>query len=337
MMSTSTVRILRAGAFGLLLIAAAQPAAAVGFQQASIADPTGRTIELAIWYPSEAPATPQPLDLWRQTVAPNGAVAGTALPLIVISHGTGGGASTHYDTALALAGSGFVVVALTHPGDNWRDRHDSFTSRGLIERPRQVSAVVDYMLTRWPDRDRLDPARIGMFGHSAGGFTALVVAGGVPQLERAAVYCREYTDDWGCERARARRASLTPGDEEPAIWKADPRVKAVVIAAPALGYVFTPGSVSNVAVPVQLWEAEDDRIVPNSTNAEIVNAALPTPPETHLVPAAGHFDFLAPCNFAIAVEAPTICGETPGFDRAAFHQEFNRDVAAFFTARLMAH
>jgi predicted dienelactone hydrolase len=49
---------------------------------------------------------------------------------------------------------------------------------------------------------------------------------------------------------------------------------------------------------------------------------------------AGHFDFLAPCPPALAHIAPPICSSAPGFDRAAFHQEFNRDVVAFFARTL---
>jgi predicted dienelactone hydrolase len=57
-------------------------------------------------------------------------------------------------------------------------------------------------------------------------------------------------------------------------------------------------------------------------------------PETHIVPLAGHFAFLAPCSDALARRVPEICRDPPGFDRAAFHQEFNRAVADFFRQRL---
>src|SRR6202041_1717486 len=99
-----------------LLLAATPPAGAVGFQYAAAPDPDDKPIELAIWYPSDAPTKPEPLGLFTQNVAQYGAVKGAALPLVVISHGTGGSAAGHYDTALALADAGFVVVALSHTG-----------------------------------------------------------------------------------------------------------------------------------------------------------------------------------------------------------------------------
>jgi predicted dienelactone hydrolase len=36
-----------------------------------------------------------------------------------------------------------------------------------------------------------------------------------------------------------------------------------VVAAPALGFTFSPDGLKNVTVPVQLWRAEDDVIVPH--------------------------------------------------------------------------
>src|SRR6185312_7407647 len=82
--------------------------------------------------------------------------------------------------------------------------------RGLSQRPGQLSATIDFMLTAWAGRTRLDPARIGVFGHSAGGYTALAAAGAAPDFARAAAFCRETPSEWGCERARARRDSLPP-------------------------------------------------------------------------------------------------------------------------------
>jgi predicted dienelactone hydrolase len=310
--------------------ASAAPAASVGYQYTSFPGPDGRTIELSIWYPSDAPATLQPFGPFEQTVARKGAVAGDVLPLVVISHGTGGSFGGHYDTALALAQAGFVAAALSHPGDNFADRSDSFTWRNFVERPRQLSATIDYMLTEWTGHDRIDAARIGVFGHSAGGFTALASVGGVPEVARGAAFCRDHPDDWGCERARAKSVGFGSETVAARPWTADPRIRAIAIAAPAAGNMFTPESLARVTVPVQLWEARNDRIVPNG----IIGPELPKPLDLHIVPDAGHFDFLAPCSPALAAHIPEICVSAPGFDRTAFHERFNREITAFFPAAL---
>src|SRR5262245_17228527 len=180
----------------VVLVALAVPAGAVGYQSVSVPDGDDAPLEVGIWYPSDAPATEQPLGLFRHTVATNGAVAGHGLPLIVLSHGTGGAFFTHYDTALALAEAGYVVASITHTGDNYRDRGQAILS--LPNRPRHVSRVLDYMLGAWPERERLDPERVGMLGHSAGGFTTLVIVGGEPDLRGMRTHCAEHPDEWGC-------------------------------------------------------------------------------------------------------------------------------------------
>jgi len=320
---------------GLMLLASSGGAGTVGFQQATAPDPEGQPLELNIWYPSDAPAISRPLGLFQQFVAADAPISGSQLPLIVISHGTGGGAETHYDTALALAEAGFISVALTHTGDNWRDHAVSFTARNFIERPRQLKLTIDYMLTAWPGRDHVAGARIGAFGHSAGGFTVLVAIDGNPELARLAEFCREHSDDWGCQRARAQALARGPiNDPQAGVWVHDERVKAAVVAAPAAGYAFTTAGLAPVTAPVQLWEAENDRIAPNRWSAENVKANLRSSPEVHVVPSADHFAFIAPCNTALAERVPEICQDPPGFDRTAFHRDFNAAVVGFFQKQL---
>lgn len=321
-------------AFAILLATLiASPAGAAGFQYGTAPDPDGKPIELGIWYPSDATVSSQQLGLFTQQVAPYAAIAGQSLPLIVISHGTGGGASSHYDTAIALANAGFVVVAPSHTGDNYKDQAYAFTRHNFTDRPRQVSRVIDYMLNGWDGHAKLDPARIGMFGHSAGGFTTLILLGGIADFNLATLFCHDHPEDWGCQRAKEKAAMGSDG-QKPAEWHHDPRVRAGAISAPALGHAFTKDGLAAVIEPVQLWRAEDDRVSPNQWNADIIKAALPNPPEDHLVPLAGHFAFLAPCSEALAKIAPEICQDNAGFDRVAFHQQFNQALIDFFKTKL---
>jgi predicted dienelactone hydrolase len=108
-------------ALGMLLLATL-PVLAAGFAQVMVPDPNGPPLEAGIWYPSDSLASSHRLALYTQAVAAGGAVAGYGLPLVVMSHGTRGSFQQHYDTALALAEAGFVVAAVTHTGDNYRDQ-----------------------------------------------------------------------------------------------------------------------------------------------------------------------------------------------------------------------
>lgn len=114
----------------------------------------------------------------------------------------------------------------------------------------------------------------------------------------------------------------------------------MVIAAPAVGYSFEPDRLSEVTIPVQLWEAQHDDIVEDSP--AIVRRVLPRTPDHHLVPRASHLSFLEPCGWGMTAVVTlaswsgmmNICKDPDGFDRASFHQGFNRDVIAHFLRTL---
>lgn len=281
----------------------------VAFQRLEMPDGDGPVVEIGVWSPEAAGDRPR--------------------PLIVISHGNGGDYRSHEATARALASAGFVVAALTHTGDNWRDQS---RATDVALRPRQLSLLIDYMLTRWQGHEGLDPERVGAFGFSAGGFTVLTAAGGRPDLSRMIDHCRDHPGFYDCRLVRT--AGRVNERTAPGAWAHDARIRAVVAAAPALGFAFTPDGLAGVTQPVQLWRAGADQVLPSPFYAEPVRDGLPTPPEYHVAQGAGHFDFLPPCSERLAAAAPVICAPTPGFDRAAFHAGFEREVIAFFRRSL---
>jgi predicted dienelactone hydrolase len=309
------------------LLWATTTALAAGFSEVSIPDPDGQPIETGIWYPSDAAVASRRVGPYTQTVALNGEIAGRGLPLIVISHGAGGSFQQHYDTAIALAEAGFVVAAITHPGDNTRDQ-SRFAE--FERRPRHITALIDYMLASSPQHDRIDPKRIGIFGFSAGGFTALVAIGGVPDFSLGRAYCEAQPDDPGCRRAR--ETGIRPS-APPAAFTHDARISAAVVAAP-LGVVFTRDGLAGIMAPIQLWRSERDEVVPQPFHAQHVYDELPTKPEYHVVANAGHFAFLPECPLFLSLFVRDGCRDPAGFDRAAFHRQFNEQVVAFFKAKL---
>ncbi len=307
---------------------------AAGFQSVSFTDQSGAEIRLGIWYPSDTPVRTQDLGAFTFEVAKGGAVRGTDLPLIIISHGTGGSRLTHYDTAIALADAGYVVAAPSHPGDNYKDQS---RATDIMARAGHVSAVIDYMLQAWSQRSTLAPSRIGMFGHSSGGFTTLVSIGGNPNLALVAEHCKTHVSDYACALVSKQPPDVNVPRRVARASLHDARIGAAVIAAPALGFTFDRAALRDVRIPIQLWRAEDDILLPHPWYDEAVRTALPALPalpDYHVVATAGHFDFLAPCSEQLASIAPPICTSKKGFDRVAFHRRFNGQVAAFFNRTL---
>jgi len=325
-------RLLLALAALLGLLAAAPVAAqSVGYQHLSMPDPAGAPVEVGVWYPTDAAPAAHRLQLFDQVVAEDAPASGHGLPLIVISHGTGGGFAGHYDTAIALARAGYVVAALTHTGDNFRDQSQAVN---IPNRPRQLKLLIDWMLTGWAQHGVIDPQRIGAFGFSAGGFTVLAAAGGEPDFAKVRPHCDAHPDLFDCNLIKRFPGAAAAMEHMHPTWVHDPRIKAVASAAPAMGFAFGQAGLANVKVPVQLWAAEFDHILPPPEYAEKVRADLPTPPEYHLVPNADHYDFLAPCSGAMRAQTKDICDSRPGFDREAFHRALDQDVVAFFNRTL---
>jgi predicted dienelactone hydrolase len=277
----------------------------------TIPDGDGPAIEGGVWLPVDA--------------AP-----GARVPLVVVSHGNGGSWTGHAATAEALARAGFMVAAISHTGDNYRDQS---RATDVAERPRQLKRLIDYMVETGAGGLQVDAERIGAFGFSSGGFTVLAAAGGRPDLTRVIDHCRANPGFYDCRLLAARGSAPVVYAPE---WTHDSRIRAVVAAAPALGYTFGREGLAGVTVPVQLWRPSRDRVLPHPFYAQAVHDALPTPPEYHVVEGADHFDMMPPCSPELAAAAPVVCAPTPGFDRAAFQQDFNAGVAAFFVRTLAA-
>ena len=307
---------------------------AAGFRFVTVPAEAGfPAIQAAVWSPCAEPVGEIKIRTMVLPATENCAISGDKLPLIVISHGYGGGFTAHHDTAETLADGGFVVVALNHPVDTGSgDMSRADTLAAFTERPADIKRVIDYMLTAWPDHAKLAPEHIGFFGFSRGGYSGLVVAGGNPDLRKMIALCPENSPKPDC--AQLRR------NEIPALaFTHDPRIKALVIADPAFGPLFDPDGLTDVKAPIQLWASAlsgEDRTGGEVTLDYVTTIMrdLPAKPDYHLVQNAGHFVFLPPCTEELAKKRPNICTDRPGFDRLAFHAELNATALAFFREHL---
>jgi predicted dienelactone hydrolase len=317
---------------GLLVWRAQRTEHPVGFELVRAEDARGRAFPIAIWYPTRD--TPRPttlLGLSLMSVAPEGAIDGQGLPLVVISHGNLGGLVSHADLAMALADAGYVVAAPMHTGDNFQDGSGVARPGFWSGRNRQLQATIDHLLTRWRGHDRIDAARIGAFGFSAGGFTVLTAIGARADLARVQTHCAQARE-FACDVLRQSGSALVDGRLAPedGDFFVDRRIRAAVVAAPGLGFTFADG-LDAVQVPVQLWAGGRDTTVPDATNTAIVRDGLGTRVESHIEPGAGHMSFLAPCRL---FGPPPLCRDEGDFDREAFHRTMNAEVRRFFDTTL---
>lgn len=309
------------------LCCAATLAHAAGFAFVEVpADKDGPALRGAVWSPCSTPPGRidlAPLVLQGTRDCP---VAGQGLPLVVMSHGTGGSALGHHDTAATLADAGYVVAAISHPGDNFQDLSRQGYLSAFATRPVDMKRLTDHMLGAWPQRAQLDAGKVGFFGFSRGGYTGLVAIGAVPDWTSRQDLCSPLSTRPLCGEIRRKEIPATPAP--------DPRIRAAVIVDPLS--VFDAKGLGQVGIPVQLWASAlgGDGVTPQSV--ETVRQGLPSAPDWHVAANAGHFAFLAPCPPALMEAMPAICRDAAGFDRVAFHQIFNAQVLAFFQRHIVA-
>jgi predicted dienelactone hydrolase len=326
-----------------LLVSSAAVAAQAGWRQFNVPGPTpgSDAMSVALFYPTQVPARVIPMGPFSVDVAIQAPPDPQIKGLIVLSHGIAGTELGHSSLAQALARDGWLVAALRHPGDNWKDRSliQKGAARYFTERPQHVSRVIDALLSdpQWGDRigrDAIGP-RIGAVGHSAGGYTALALVGGEPDMPRLAAHCAEFAaqDPIFCGLARSvpvPEKSEAPGPQVASL--ADPRVRAVVALAPT-GVLFSASSLAAIRVPAAIYEAEQDHFLVPRFHAEWIARHLPGA-EVHRVPEAWHFSFMDSPSMAIVTEDGDIAANPPGFDRQAFLARLGREIPAFFDKAL---
>lgn len=288
------------------------------------ADADGPALAGALWYPCSQPAGMIDLGKIPLPGVKDCPLPDKDLPLVVVSHGRTGNFAGHHDTAEALADAGFIVAAISHPGDTVSDLSKTDDLSIYASRPNDIKRLVDFMLRAPAFTAHVDRDRIGLFGFSRGGYTGLAVIGANPDWTNVTERCKEIKTRV-CEQILAK--------EFPGTVTHDPRIKAAVIADP-LSVFFTDKSFGDVRIPVQLWASElgGDGVQPHSV--DIVDKNLPTKHDYRVVANSGHFAFLAPCPPKLVEQLPYICKDAGDFDRAAFHRQFNADVLAFFRVQL---
>jgi dienelactone hydrolase len=175
---------------------------AVGVRTFSLTDASrDRTLPLELWYPATAAHAGEDLDPERQdeyqafAAAPATKQAAVRdaegrpgeLPLILFSHGYGGERrqTTHFCTH--LASHGYAVASMDHIGNTMADTFEAAQSGGAVPDP--ADAIAKFVAARPLDAIfvldsildgalpfTIDAQRIGMTGHSFGGWTTLETA-----------------------------------------------------------------------------------------------------------------------------------------------------------------
>ena len=321
---------------GLVSVHAAvapHPHWSVGYHRMSFLDPLdSQPMKAITFYPSTGDEHLSQVGAYRVAAAEDAKVAIGRFPLLMLSHGNTGTPLALHDLATSLARKGFVVVAVLHPGDNYKDHSRLGTLSNLYGRPIQISAAITATLGDPMLSPFVNVGQVGVIGYSAGGETALILAGAKPDFERLRRYCQERPED--------RDACTSKGelvvDRDDLQPLADPRIHALMLMAP-LSLMFGRQTLGDVHVPVLLYSGDGDKLVAVDKNAAALARKLPQPPDFKLLAGAGHFIFMAPCDDEQLALMPVLCTDADGVDREGIHRDLISEAGRFFSRTLGQH
>ena len=179
-----------AAAWVMGLLSSLEAGAAVGLAELPRQASSG---PVTVFYPTAAAPSALQRGAFTLSVAPDAPPTPGRHRLVVISHGSGASPWVHADLARALVEAGFIVALPEHFGDN----HQDGTEPGppsWKRRPQEVTRAIDRLQADARFGPVLAPDRIGMFGMSAGGHTALTLAGGRWSPGRLLQHCNQHLE-----------------------------------------------------------------------------------------------------------------------------------------------
>jgi predicted dienelactone hydrolase len=306
--------------------------------------------QVTVFYPSDADESAVQRGPFALQLAVDAPPAAGNRRLIVLSHGSGGSPWVHADIARALVQAGYVVAAPWHRGDNTRDAGRPGPDSWAL-RPGELSRAID-AVGREP---RLAPLveldRVGVYGMSAGGHTALSMAGGVWSRGGFKRHCDEnIAEDFnscvglitqlrgnaldGVKIAVARWVIDWTFDDDAPQAHRDPRVAAVVAAVPTAAD-FDMASFASPGVPIALLTSGRDAWLTPKFHAERVLAACRRCERLFDLPNGGHGAWLSPPPPRLDGLAGRLLNDPPGFDRSVLPAA-DRAVVAFFAKHLLS-
>ncbi len=353
----------RVGVHAALLALAAVPAHAdTGLVKLSSA--SGGPILLA--YPTHRAATEVAFGPYSWRIAADAPAARGNGRLVLLSHGSGGGAATEFDLAQALVAAGFTVAMPEHRGDNWQDMRD-VGPVSWTRRPQELSEAIDAVAAQAAPGAalaalQLDLQRVGVYGMSAGGIAALTLAGARWSPALQARHCEAHAreDFPACVGLATELTGGVLDDSKLALvrwvvrqkwaddatWRTahDARVAAVVAAVP----MASPIDMTSLApprVPLGLVRAGRDAWLAPRFHIDAVRAACEGSrlangqPGCTLVadmPQGGHGSILSPSPRDLPARAARLLSDPPGFDRQAVVPRALGAIVAFFRLQLAA-
>src|SRR5262245_54065573 len=203
----------------------------------------------------------------------------------------------------------------------------------LWQRPRDIGLSISFLLNDPFWGKSIDADRIGVAGHSQGGFTALWVGGARINPEKYLAFQRGWRNN---QMVPEYLRNELPLDAAPALDVHDKRVKAVFAMAPGIVQAFgvDEAGLRQLTVPTYITVGAGDTQAPPKDNAEFAARNIPHA-ELYVIPGrVDHDIFINECNEDGRNEFPQACIDAPGIDRGKIHALIGDAALKFYDASL---
>jgi predicted dienelactone hydrolase len=311
----------------------------VGMKQMDYVVEDGRHLAFALFYPAApeaSAAAPTPLLFFTNLHIHVNAPAvddKRKRPLVVFSHGAGSNGLYYAWFGEYLASRGYLVAMVYHYRANTYDSTVMYTRSKLWQRPRDIALDITSLLQDPNWSPHIDPDRIGVAGHSQGGFTSLWIGGAKVNAD---LY-RAYLQGWRNNPVVPEylRADL-PLDPTPALDVRDSRIKAAFAMAPGdvTGFGMDEAGLRQLHIPTYIIVGARDTQAPAKENSEFAAKYIPDVQLDVMPGLVDHEIFVNECDALGHDTWPEACIDAPGVDRSEWHQHVGGAAVKFFDLKL---
>jgi predicted dienelactone hydrolase len=254
-------------------------------------------------------------------------------PLVMLSHGRGSNPLQYAWFAQLLAEHGYIVAAPYHYRANSYDATIAYLANKLWQRPVDISLIITDLLADPLWGKAIDADRIGVAGHSQGGFTSLWIAGAKVNRDKYLAFQQGWRNNQGVPQYLRDELPLDP---MPALSVHDPRIKCAFAMAPGIIKAFgmDEAGLAELKVPVYITVGARDTQTPPADNAEFAAKHIPGANLAIIPGDVDHEIFVNECDQEGRDEFPEACIDAPGIDRHAIHKTVGEAALKFLDENL---
>jgi predicted dienelactone hydrolase len=311
----------------------------VGLEQIEYLADDGRHLAFALLYPAapqDAAAEPRPMQFFTNLhLRAHAPILDDKQkrPLVIFSHGAGSNGLYYAWFGEYLAARGYLVAMVYHYRANTYDSTLMFTRSKLWQRPRDLSLDITGLLQDPKWASHIDPDKIGVAGHSQGGFTSLWIGGARVNSDLYRDYLEHWRNNWVAPEYL--RVDL-PLDPTPALNVHDPRVKAVFAMAPGdvRGFGMDEAGLRQLITPTYIIVGARDTQATPKENSEYAATYIPHAQLDVMPGLVDHEIFVNECDALGRDTWPEACIDAPGIDRRQWHEHIGAAALKFFDLNL---